>query len=434
MLQSVGVLCNVLIALGVFNAPYLFRIGGGLTLVALAVPGFIAVRNGFLINKSIQLAATMAREEGFSVPSECQDWGSLAASAYGSRGETVARVCFVGELSSYTVSFLTTIGNLAHHILPLLSIKCWTVVAIVLSTVLSTLSMKFLSYASLLAHVSYAIVFLGLIFTGWENLTADGAEDISDIWNDRLEAMALTSEQLPALPTAFSVFVFCLAGHSVMPTVYSAMADKTRFKQVIMTSYAAAITVYLLVGLSGYFIFGDHTAQVITVNLATDMKTGQDLHHYAWMRTGATLGVIIKLLLCIPLFLNPVTATLEEMMQFKERTRMLLDRSPQEMKQQYRGFSRLLTALWRFAFVAVLGGLGILFQDKVALAVSLVGATFGTALVFVLPITVYVGLARRAGQSFTFCEGMELTVSLLIGVSSGLFAASRCMAQLLTAD
>jgi len=307
-------------------------------------------------------------------------------------------------------------------------------VAIVLSTVLSTLSMKFLSYASLLAHVSYAIVFLGLIFTGWENLTADGAEDISDIWNDRLEAMALTSEQLPALPTAFSVFVFCLAGHSVMPTVYSAMADKTRFKQVIMTSYAAAITVYLLVGLSGYFIFGDHTAQVITVNLATDMKTGQDLHHYAWMRTGATLGVIIKLLLCIPLFLNPVTATLEEMMQFKERTRMLLDRSPQEMKQQYRGFSRLLTALWRFAFVAVLGGLGILFQDKVALAVSLVGATFGTALVFVLPITVYVGLARRAGQSFTFCEGMDLTVSLLIGVSSGLFAASRCMAQLLTAD
>lgn len=433
VLQSVGVLCNVIIALGVLNMPHIFNRTGVLAFAALALSATIAVRNALLVHKSMMLVASIEREEGLYT-GDRQDWGSLVARAYASGGETFARIIFIGELSSYTMSFLTTLGNLAHELLPGYSSASWTASATLFGVVLSTLPMKMLGSASLVAHGSYVAVFISLILTGWLNLTAEGAENVPQLWEERLKPMAPTGAQLADLPMAFSIFVFCLAGHSVLPTVYSSMADKKAFKQVVVTSYSAAVVVYMLVGLSGYLVFGEHTAQVITSNIATDMSTGRDLPGWTQLRKASTFMVIIKLQLCIPIFLQPVFTSLEELVRLKERTRALRDRWPRLLVPSYTCFFRFVRYFCRLAFLTVLGMSSICFKDQVALAVSLAGATFGTALVFVLPPVVYIGLSRQAGHCFSLFQKLEFAASLLIGFSSGLLATGNCVSQFLVSD
>lgn len=433
-LQSVGVLCNVMIAFGVFTLPHLFKRTGVLAFAALALSATMAIRNALLVHRSLMLAAVMEREEGLGI-GDRQDWGSLVARACTSGGATIARLIFMGELSSYTMSFLTTLGNLAHELLPGCSIAWWSASATLFSVMLTCLPMKMLASASLIANGGYAVVFVSLILTGWLNLTANDAETVPQLWEERLKPMAPTGTQLAHLPTAFSIFVLVQASHSMLPTIYSSMADKKAFKQVVVTSYFATVVFFLLLGVGGYLLFGEHTAQLIISNIATDIKTGEDLPGWTQLRTVAILMVIIKVQLCIPIFLQPVFTSLEELIRLKERTRALRNQWPRFLvPPSYIFLWTVVRYLCRLIFLTVLGALAICFKDQIALVLSLCGATFGTALVFVLPPVVYMGLLRQAGHCFSLLQKLEFAASLLIGLSSALLATGNCLSQFLVSD
>ncbi|KAL2944752.1 Amino acid transporter AVT1A, partial [Bienertia sinuspersici] len=61
------------------------------------------------------------------------------------------------------------------------------------------------------------------------------------------------------LPYALGVSGFCYAGHSVLPNLYHSMSDKKNF--------ALSISMYLLVAISGFLMFGEETNSQITLNL-----------------------------------------------------------------------------------------------------------------------------------------------------------------------
>merc|ERR1712083_561488 len=111
------------------------------------------------------------------------------------------------------------------------------------------------------------------------------------------------------------------------------------------------------------------TAQVFTSNLGTNLDTGLDMPELLWVRPIASLMIIFKLELCIPVLAYPIFSDVKKSMLRNPLLSGLVTCR-----------CRLLRFGWRMPFLALMGGCAALFGDQVALAVSLVGAVFGTPL------------------------------------------------------
>merc|ERR1712045_334188 len=77
--------------------------------------------------------------------------------------------------------------------------------------------------------------------------------------------------------------------------------------------------------------------------------------------------------------------------------------------------SPLSKTLWRAFVTTAMGMAACVFRDQVVIAVAFAGASFGNALVFLLPCAVYYGVKRRVG---TVALAEKLMLLALFGLGS----------------
>lgn len=279
--------------------------------------------------------------------------------------------------------------------------------------------MKVLGQLALAAHASFLVAFVCLLLTGYGNLLHAGGSGFAGLLQQRAEELKPTWSQLSNMPAVFYTFVFSMAGTSVLPSILANMEERHRFEKVLFSSYFIAVSVYMLVGISGFLLFGTNTAQLFTSNLGTDIWTGSNLPGWEFLRPMASITIICKLLLCIPVLAYPLFSDVKKTLSRRPSTHGLVSCK-----------WHIARYLWRAPILAAMGLCAALFGDQVAVAVSVIGALFGTPLVFYMPVLVYVGLARRCKKDIGFWKWSELVAMVLIGTCLGWFAIQESCQQL----
>ncbi|KAL9272202.1 Amino acid transporter AVT1A-like protein [Drosera capensis] len=77
------------------------------------------------------------------------------------------------------------------------------------------------------------------------------------------------------LPYALGVFGFCYSGHSVLPNLYHSMEDKKKFNKALIIIFILSTSVYVIVAVLGFLMFGEDTDSQITLNLPMDSIASQ---------------------------------------------------------------------------------------------------------------------------------------------------------------
>jgi len=415
--QSTLIFCNVIIAMGVLSMPFSFRKQGCLNFGIVAVAAVLLVRTSQLFYSATELATPIALLN--NVAPRHQDWAFLAGLGCGHSGRVAVRVVLISSLTSYIVAFLSALGSLIHDVIPKCSVPFGIALSTGLAVALTRLPTKSLGRLSLLAHSSYFVAFACLVVTGWGNFAVKDRPSLAELFKQRAEEMQLDQSQISGIPTTFYLFVFSMAGTSVLPSVLSNMQKREQFSRVLCASYSIAVSVYFFVGLGGFVLFGGNTAQLFTANLGTNMWTGADLEGFKFLKPLASAMVICKLELCIPVLAYPVFADVKNMLEQQPATCSLVS-----------GKRALLRHVWRAYLLAAMGLVAAMFGDKVAVLVSMVGALFGTPLICFMPVFVYVGISRRIGKRLHIMKCMELIAIVTLGCVLGCFAIADCWRQL----
>ncbi|XP_020591934.1 amino acid transporter ANTL1-like [Phalaenopsis equestris] len=107
------------------------------------------------------------------------------------------------------------------------------------------------------------------------------------------------------IPTALSLFAFCYSGHSVYPTIYASMADKTKFSRVLFVSFAVCTINYGVMAVVGYLMFGQATKSQVTLNLPVENMSSKI----------AIYTTLINPLAKYALIITPLVNAIEEWLQ-----------------------------------------------------------------------------------------------------------------------
>jgi len=70
-----------------------------------------------------------------------------------------------------------------------------------------------------------------------------------------------------SLPSVVGLGMVGFVGHAVFPTIRNDMADKRDYPKVINVAYVIASILYVGIGCCGYLMYGDFSAEMITLNL-----------------------------------------------------------------------------------------------------------------------------------------------------------------------
>ncbi|PWA87798.1 vacuolar amino acid transporter 1 [Artemisia annua] len=70
-------------------------------------------------------------------------------------------------------------------------------------------------------------------------------------------------------------FSFCLCGHSFLPSVYSRVRNRRKYRRILIIIFAISTTLYVGTGCFGYAMFGKETKSLFTLNLPRHLLVSQ---------------------------------------------------------------------------------------------------------------------------------------------------------------
>jgi amino acid permease len=189
-----------------------------------------------------------------------------------------------------------------------------------------------------------------------------------------------------AFGSVLGTLCFSYGGNYVYPEVYRTMAKKEKFPNVLKYSIVLITIMYLVVGIIGYFVYGDLSISPVLFNLSG-----------GFMKS-FSLGIItFHVVFACPLLLTTISKDLERMMDI----------------ESYRD-----TSILRIAIVGLICSISMslpFFSDMM----SLVGAVSNTMLIFVLPILCDFKLFEKNN----FVLGCLIIIIGLVGGGIGTFDA-----------
>jgi len=69
------------------------------------------------------------------------------------------------------------------------------------------------------------------------------------------------------VPVSIGLFGFCYSGHAVFPNIYSSLRNKSDYTRVLAVSFILCTSLYAVLAVAGFTMFGEDTASQITLNL-----------------------------------------------------------------------------------------------------------------------------------------------------------------------
>ncbi|GAB5361589.1 hypothetical protein AAMO2058_000725700 [Amorphochlora amoebiformis] len=253
---------NMIIGAGVLALPYAFRAAGVLPAICICISVWIASSYSFVL-----LARCAEELQEFSYKDVAtRTYGpdaaqfSEAAILIYTIGNLIGRQIILGDLLPPLVQVLMGIDSIFA--------QRWVVLSVVTGVILIPVSLspyidslKWSSVFGLVCMCYVVLLFVGLFSRGFQLGMVNP-----------MEARAAHSSFLSLM--AFPLLVVSFTAHYNTMDMYwelkSRSIDKMRF--VVSISTGICLAVYLLVGLTGYFLFMDKTEPNILVNLWVDRE------------------------------------------------------------------------------------------------------------------------------------------------------------------
>ncbi|KAL7468544.1 hypothetical protein ACHAXS_008763 [Conticribra weissflogii] len=240
----------------------------------------------------------------------------IAREAFGDNGCICLSAVLYFELFSCLSIFFVSLGDHLHALFPSVSqSKHMTIAAgvlIVPSAVLRT--PKLLSYLSAVgtiatvsvvsAVVLSALVMFLLVVKAEHFAGVDGG-DVEVVGGDERDFTLYSSS---GLPLALGIVAYCFSGHAIVPSIYSSMARPQDFERMIDVTYGMVLACCLLVGISGYYMFGNDVEDQITLSLENQSEHGNTL------MTMLTWLMILTAMSKFTLTMFPLALGFEEML------------------------------------------------------------------------------------------------------------------------
>jgi len=246
---------NVFVGLGLLTMPYAFSVAGWFAIILLPL-----TTAGFLTSALLLLTAITHLPVG--TPHTYMDLGSACA---GETGRSIVLLLALMELCGGAVVILLVFFNQLHILLPLLpATHILAISALLLTPVLcidggiSKLSkISFLGFSSsILVALSLAVL---AIYTFIHNIiTIKTTTHTTEIvhWGGLFPALGL--------------FAVSSSAHSALPALRQCMKHPQHFRSVLIYCFFIMTIVYIIVGILGYWLWGDEAKELLTVNLDED--------------------------------------------------------------------------------------------------------------------------------------------------------------------
>ncbi|KAF8405620.1 hypothetical protein HHK36_010527 [Tetracentron sinense] len=253
--QTLGNIIVSIVGTGVLGLPFAFRIAGWLA-------GSLGVIVAALSTYYCMLLLIHCRDMLASTGStDIQTYGDLGFKAFGRAGRYLTEFLVVISQCGGSVAYLVFIGQNLSSIFRT-----------------HTHTLTFSSFVFLLVPVEIALSWIRSlsafapfsIFADICNALAMAIvvkEDLQ-LFDGFSKAKAITS--VGALPFAGGVAVFCFEGFGMTLALEASMRDKRRFRCVLAQAFTGVTLVYVMFGLFGYLAYGDHTKDIVTLNLPND--------------------------------------------------------------------------------------------------------------------------------------------------------------------
>nr|ATF27958.1 amino acid transporter [Dendrobium officinale] len=385
--QTLGNIVVSIVGTGVLGLPYAFRVAGWLAgSLGVAVAG---VSTYFcmllLIHCRDGLEGNDDEETGDAT--HIQSYGDLGAKAFGTTGRYLTEFLVLISQAGGSVAYLVFIGqnlsslftNTSRSIIPpsififllLLPIE----LALSFIRTLSSIA-PFGAFADACNVLAMAIVI---------------KEDFQLFDRFSLERGAFNGTW--GLPFAGGVAVFCFEGFSMTLALEASMADRRKFRWVLLLAFITITLVYISFGIFGYLAYGDETKDIITLNLPND-----------WSAITVKVGLCVALAFTFPIMMHPIYEIVEmKLTSIRWFQKVRCNAYGERLSLQG---ARMLVLLIVAIIASCIPGFGTF--------ISLVGSTLCSLLSFVLPATFHLLLM---GSNLKLWQRAVDYLVLLVGLA-----------------
>ncbi|CAL1530913.1 unnamed protein product [Lymnaea stagnalis] len=314
-------------------------------------------------------------------------YGDVGNEAMGPAGRILVDFAVVLSQMGFSCAYLIFICRNLSNFVPKIEMAYWLLILLPpLSLLTLCRNLSSLAVTSFIAQCSNLFAF-GIVF--WF--------DFKHASSVKMHPREISMENLPFFAV---IAIYCYEGAGLILPLEASLAKEVRpkFKKFFISTMVGITTLYITFGICGYLSFGPETNQIITLNLPNG--------------DGFNLAVLVKSCMCLALFLSypvmmfPVMKTLEHY--------FILDPDRSICKVNVmRGLVVLLT-----------GGVVIMIPNFADL-MALVGASFCTLLIFILPALFHLRLFKGKLNKRQIALNWLLVVIGIMGIICGLWDAIR---------
>lgn len=363
---------NALSGFGILSIPYAVSKGGWVSFTLLFLLAAVCFYTGLLLQRCM---------DSNSLIRTYPDIGELA---FGAKGRMLIAFFMYLELFFVAIEFLIIEGDNLEKLFPkatffrIAGLNIGGKQGFVILSALLILPTTWLRNLGVLAYVSVGGVLASVILV------------FSVMWVGAVDGVGFHERGVvvdwSGMPTALSLFAFCYSGHTVYPTIYSSMADKTKFSRVLLICFVIATINYGLMAVLGYLMFGQAAKSQVTLNLPVGKMSAKI----------AIYTTLINPLTKYALIVTPIVDAIEDRLQVSK--------------------NRVIGVLIRTVLVitTAIVALSVPFFGYV---VALTGSFLSCNATMILPCLCYLKIFRRSRRL-----GVELVMMLAVVVLGAVLA------------
>lgn len=274
----------------------------------------------------------------------------------------LVNVVTVLEVWCALCTFLVMNGINGHVLFAGIQPALGVLISTIVMVVTVFIPLRIFSYFALVASLAIVLASVALMGAAWT------LPEWGHPWR-HLGTPALV--QWGHIPQSVGLLVFCFAGHPCFPMVHESMDDRGRWSKTIGLTFGFAFIYYGGMGIFGYLVFGDRTAESFALNL-DNLAEAQ-----AWSMV-SVVSFLIKIQLTAPLLFNCIFTAVY----------------PEPGKGSRWPWQRMVTFV---GVLAVTMLVSVAFADKVYLLASFTGSLFTMCTSVIFPTYLHLRLLKRFG-------------------------------------